>query len=264
MRADSYFSIGEQHIRSGKPCQDYALSKVVGGRAIAIVSDGCSSGGLVDVGARLIAHSASEGYFDLAGEGSIVEWVELDIQQLQYRLGLAVPDFLATLVYATIDPSGAQVMFYGDGAAVIRCTELTLIVLVRYKGNAPYYPAYRVNGGYEEYLSTYKDIPYPVELLTWRSDTGEVVTEGTTLEEAAAGILVTVDRTDLNCITVLTDGVCSFSSTDWVEVCRVLTNFKGTEGEYLKRRMIRGIQDYQKSGIRMLDDIAGASVYVGG
>lgn len=50
------FHIGAQHLSLGKPCQDYAVSGSINDTtAYAIVSDGCSSGGETDIGARIVA-----------------------------------------------------------------------------------------------------------------------------------------------------------------------------------------------------------------
>src|SRR3989344_1052904 len=54
---DDYFHIGQMHLGSGKPCQDYSFSGVINEGAFAIVSDGCSTGRHTDVGARIIALS---------------------------------------------------------------------------------------------------------------------------------------------------------------------------------------------------------------
>lgn len=57
MNSDCYFEIGHSHTI----CQDYALTgKINDVLSYAIISDGCSSSPLVDVGARLLAHSAKE------------------------------------------------------------------------------------------------------------------------------------------------------------------------------------------------------------
>jgi len=56
---DSYFHIGKIHLNNGKPCQDYALSDVFDDAALVIISDGCSTGGHTDVGARMLALSTA-------------------------------------------------------------------------------------------------------------------------------------------------------------------------------------------------------------
>ena len=54
---DDYFHIGQMHLGSGKPCQDYSFSGIIDEGAFAIVSDGCSTGRHTDVGARIIVLS---------------------------------------------------------------------------------------------------------------------------------------------------------------------------------------------------------------
>ena len=48
--ADSFFTIGYPHVNQGIPCQDYAVSGVMGDVAYGIVSDGCSSSPATDIG----------------------------------------------------------------------------------------------------------------------------------------------------------------------------------------------------------------------
>ncbi len=55
LKTDHTFQIGLQHLQTGKPCQDFALSGTIADDLVyAIVSDGCSSGGMTDIGARLM------------------------------------------------------------------------------------------------------------------------------------------------------------------------------------------------------------------
>ena len=57
--ADCSFHIGAQHLRLGLPNQDYALAGNLDDRAYVVVSDGCSSGGRTDIGARLVSLAAA-------------------------------------------------------------------------------------------------------------------------------------------------------------------------------------------------------------
>src|SRR3989344_1416575 len=108
--SDHHFSIGEQHFRQGKPCQDYALSGEFENISFAIVSDGCSGGDNTDLGARLTALAAASAIkAQWTGTGQIFynENTDLQIdnelsvvQRSTYRmLGLTQKDMLATCLY---------------------------------------------------------------------------------------------------------------------------------------------------------------------
>ena len=58
MNTDFYYEIGHSHTI----CEDYAIAgKFASDISFAIVCDGCSASPHVDVGARIIAHSAQKG-----------------------------------------------------------------------------------------------------------------------------------------------------------------------------------------------------------
>jgi hypothetical protein len=244
--SDSYFAIGNTHIRSGKPCQDYAIAKVVPDRAIAIVVDGCSSGGITDFGARLIAHSLLCGHYLIP-----------TLPHYLYKFGLTWNDMLATYIRATIEPWGSEVLFFGDGCAVINYGDHSEFIRINYESNAPYYFVYHLNGKYDDYLSMQEGKRIT---LTIANGTDISVRE-LTPEETSKGILVKLEHEPLS-ITIFSDGVCSFSGMEWIDVCKELTAFKNTSGSYLKRRMSKAIQDFNKSDVKMLDDIAGAGLHI--
>ena len=57
MNEDCYFEIGHSHTI----CEDYALTgKINENLSYAIVCDGCSASDTVDLGARILAHTARE------------------------------------------------------------------------------------------------------------------------------------------------------------------------------------------------------------
>jgi hypothetical protein len=108
---DDYFHIGAAHLGSGLPCQDYALSRSTGDMAYAIVSDGCSTGGRTDSGARVVAHTAEVAIRDdwlrnrRPEPFSIPEMTmhqKVLMQNAKQNLGLLPQDLLATCSYAYV------------------------------------------------------------------------------------------------------------------------------------------------------------------
>ena len=141
---DSYFYIGRGHFEAGKPCQDYALAGTNGRAAYAIVSDGCSTGGKTDVGARILAlstaktlgHTAvraiAEPVTDVLPEISVRQ--RLVVTCSQEILGLSQSDILATCVYCYFTPQGGYIHLEGDGV-IAGCEPAHL-----------HHPVYRIPG----------------------------------------------------------------------------------------------------------------------
>ena len=88
---DEYFHIGRAHLGNGQPCQDYALSGQTEETAWAIISDGCSSGGKTDIGARLITLTTAKALKNIAktidnqDEVSVIE-IEKERQKVLAKL----------------------------------------------------------------------------------------------------------------------------------------------------------------------------------
>ena len=119
---DHIFNIGTQHLRGGKPCEDYAFSGNLGDAAYAIVSDGCSCGDKTDIGARLICLSTAQVIEDVWSQSRDID-VRDQVMKRQTILfasaashfGLTIRDMLATSVYAVLSESGAIAHVCGDG-----------------------------------------------------------------------------------------------------------------------------------------------------
>lgn len=249
---DSYFSIGDYHIRSGKPCQDYAITKIQGDKAIAIVSDGCSTGGLTDVGSRLLAHAKLMAYLESKNLDDV-------ILTLKSQMGLNWNDMLATMGFICIDndsPNQGIITFFGDGYIIIDYVDHKEFIQIKYGSNAPYYYIYRFDNNYTNYLVMQKQINKTIYL-----DNGNLTIEEITPEQASEGINIAI-KDNLKSVTIFSDGIASFTGLNWIDTCKELTQFKNIKGEYLKRRMSRAIQEYKTNDIAMFDDIAGASLYI--
>ena len=127
---DDHFLIGATHLTSGKPCEDYAASGASEDFAFAIVSDGCSSAGLTDTGARLVTHAAARAireHWNVSHDvTSPLSPFEIELQQeialggIRQALGLAPRDMLATCAYACVEKLGGFVNIRGDGVIASR------------------------------------------------------------------------------------------------------------------------------------------------
>ncbi len=278
---DDYFHIGQMHLGSGKPCQDYSFSGVTNEGAFVIVSDGCSTGRHTDVGARIIALSTA----------NVLQWwlknqniplsklAERVMQQYSYAMqksseafNLQLLDMLATCLYGCFTPTGGLVSVQGDGvvAKVYRDGSVILIAY-RWENNTPLYPAYMADD-FKNFIKAHgDDLSFPalkVEYYHQNDCKGECTNSGSiTLDQAIKGITHEIDSTELNelsFLAIFTDGVMQVDGMNWKDVVLQLLAFKNVEGEFAKRRMIRFIKDSRNIGEKKgpLDDISYAVIRV--
>jgi len=271
--ADHSFHIGAQHLRGGMPCQDYALSLTYDNFAYGIVSDGCSSGGKTDVGARLLAISAGNACSDLEirdyplalGRFAMDRAVEA-----QQALGLDNGDMLATLGYVAIDSIQGVAKLHGDGLIAMSLRDGGLrLWRFEWADNTPAYLAYGADlyrrfidyhGGNEWATRAYVD--------EYRIHSDGQVDERRLpiqLRDGIAGFAVHMTKADIeraDYVAVFTDGAAQVDGIEWTEVVRALLDFKSTAGDFAKRRLNRFLKEAADGGRGPLDDIAYAVVHI--
>ncbi len=278
---DHHFHIGSTHLTSGKPCQDYANSVVYNNAALAIISDGCSTGGHTDIGSRVLALSIMAAFRDhwITNRDALSETVpqEISLRQeivsagIRQLLNLQPQDMLATCVYAYISPNGGFVHVQGDGVVIFKyqngCIEVSRF---EWSDNRPFYPAYN-EFGLSNFIQAHGDNLNNLRLSEekWmRKNEEEFIDCGTanfTLSEGIGGIVMDIPEKlliNLEFIAVFSDGITQIDKLDWKSAVQMFTAFKNTKGAFAKRRMIRGIKDTQKIGKGPIDDIACAVVRV--
>lgn len=272
---DDYFHIGQMHLASGKPCQDYSFSGIADGSAFAIVSDGCSTGRHTDVGARIIALStvnALQRWLKVA-KTPINELSKLVTMQHSYALlksaeafNLQLPDMLATCLYACLTSDGGLISVQGDGviAKAHKDGSITLVAY-RWDNNTPLYPAYAADN-YRSFIKAHGDDPncHSLQVEHHYQDVGggiQINLQNISLGEAIKGITQEISRDEidgLSFLAVFTDGVMQVEGMHWKDTVLQLLAFKNVEGEFAKRRMIRFIKDSRNGGEKKgpLDDIS--------
>ena len=112
IHADCAFHIGSQHLRNGLPCQDYAIAGDLPDRAYAVVSDGCSSGGRTDVGARLISLAAAKAF---RSQNIDIGHFVYGIDSASAFFDLNQSDMLATLLSMSVTQDEVFIRVQGDG-----------------------------------------------------------------------------------------------------------------------------------------------------
>jgi hypothetical protein len=276
---DSYFMIGGMHIAGGKPCQDFAFSglNLHDGAAFAIVSDGCSGGRHTDIGARIVslttakALSSQRMLHDENHRALTRKFAAMQhglMSNTRFMLGLETSDMLATCLYAYVTEHQALAHVRGDGIVAYLYRDGTLFLRkFEWPNSMPFYPAYIDDGlrqfvdahGGDELLNVFRE-----EIWVYDPRVGkwEHAERTLSIREGIDGVAISLDPQKLSFLAVMTDGVMQVDGADWKDVARDLLAFKGREGDFAKRRMIRVARDSHASGKGPQDDIAYAVVQV--
>jgi len=271
MHADAHFVVGHAHTAGGKPCQDYALAGDLPGGAFAIVSDGCSSGGRTDVGARIISLAAADA---LRENWNGDEWPPTAVALRQQAvlagagalLGCDASDLLATSLFAIANETERLVQIWGDG--VVAWHSGTSLIMARFDwdNNTPYYPAYSLNGNRDFIAAHGGDINAPrltCETWEWTPGRGPALL-GRDRFKLGAGIRGAFWPLEpfyqMTTLAVFSDGVTQIDGVDWKVAVAELMDFKTRAGDFVKRRLSRVVRDSHARGRGPIDDIAMAAI----
>ena len=279
LTTDHYFSIGEQHLRLGKPCQDYALSGNFEKMAYAIVSDGCSSGAHTDIGARFTALAAALAIKNQWAKTKQIFFGnaagEIDIQQniilhgTYHMLGLRPEDMLATSLWACASQEGVLFHALGDGVMAWKSKNGSIIMeKLEWALNAPLYPIYG-----EDNFQTFIEFHggnanlHALTSEKWKyAPTSGYEPLGKNEFSIAEGIQgiskvfgkAKIDAEEIEFIAIFSDGVAQIENMDWKEVVLELLSFKNTAGSFVKRRTI----SFLKKDGKAIDDLACAVIRI--
>ena len=259
INTDSFFRIGKTH----RVCEDYALHGTSPVPYV-IVSDGCSSSNHVDVGARILAHSAKvilkhafdSNRVDLLkySDTSFYKWLGDEVKwsgrDAVSRIGIPLACLDATLIVAFYFEQTNEIIvcMYGDGCVVFKSKETGLgYVTVDFKGNAPYYLSYWLDDNRNE---SYKNF-VGKDALTLTDYVGGV--ENKTEYDFDHYSMFRFLASEYDFIGIASDGIGTFS-LPIIDVVKEFTAFKNTTGEFVRRRMGKAIQTYNRNGIDHMDD----------
>jgi hypothetical protein len=270
MQADSAFVIGRSHQDSARPCQDYALAGSAGEIVWAIVSDGCSSGGHTDIGARLWSHAAQQvliGSSDLPRSRDTLH-TALQQQAAPLLQPFAAEDAYATLGLACSNGRQARAALFGDGlvAVLMRNGELHSWEL-QYELNAPRYLAYaRVDAHLAGWQAMVRGSD--ISLRIQRHDAAGTMLHDISHRYDAAtypGLWLGWDRIDtLQALLVCTDGAGSVPDQAAQDTLRQLLQIKNGTGQFMQRRLGAMARAWRKGQARPpVDDLAAAALWLG-
>ena len=281
INVDSHFVIGKKHLNQNTPCQDHSLCGMIGEIAYVVISDGCSSGRHTDIGARIItcalSQSIKKNLSDFNGDIMLLpDVIHADIvnqaQLIADTMGLENQDLLATCVYAIITPDGGFIHILGDGSAIIKSRNNELIITTaEWQRNTPYYPAENRKSLFIREHSQPEDGSKSMCVTqSFVSDNGSFSEiKYISIQESVKGYVIYLPENQLKIITdviVCSDGVESFKQdkdiVNSIDIIPSLVSFKNYAGDFMKRRLSRGLLEYSKQGMIHDDDIAMAAIHI--
>lgn len=287
MNADHYFVIGKPHITQGAPCEDYALSGELGPDVCyGVVSDGCGGAWAdTDVGARALSHAYKKIISRRAGRTD--GWVdpsfkdELLAQFIAHQITDCPDDNLATLNSVVASRTHAQVYCFGDGALLLKYKNGQRVFLeAEWWGNAPFYLAYLQNQALiERFLEPFSGgekhpfldkvlQPFCLKKTVFLEENGEYVLQDEScdwfdFDQVENGLVLDFypEADGIEAIAVFTDGVAKIGELPIA--LREFTSFKNFRGGFVKRRVIKALEQFAKAGEYPRDDFAMACIWFG-
>lgn len=261
-----------------KTCQDYSISDF-DPIPYAIISDGCSSSRFTDVGARILAHCAKS---TLLNNSNILQYPELDnnfrdlivanIQNIYKFLDLPSECMDATLILSSIQDDRIKTFFFGDGVRLIINKDGSYeLSEISYKGNAPYYLSYLMSGNegknkaFYDYQMTDEDKNGLTKMVKNKSSLLSLGIANQLKYDTFAFDNLPIK--DMKFYLIMSDGAESFLNINngeripLGEIVEEFSSFKNTNGEFIKRRVRRALDELNKQGIHNTDDISVAGFY---
>ena len=267
MHADAAVLTGTRHGAVAAPCQDYALAASLGPQhAIALVADGCSTGGHTDLGARawVLAALAALQRRDGLVPAAVLQRMVL-ARAGRILQALAFEDAFATLGVLQAHGDEVRAAFWGDGALLARHRDGSLtLVNLQYGDNAPPYLNYRRNRrARAAWQAAHGGQTLRIDIVRC-SPEGVVATE---CHEAPAGPEpwewhAHAGRDALEVVVLATDGVCS-RAEGFAATARQLLAIQASAGEFLRRRLGRQGRAWQAAASSPTDDLAAAGIWLG-
>lgn len=285
INTDSHFVIGQLHVRQNKPCQDHALDYTDNGIVgLAVLSDGCSSGGNTDIGARIMTASALRSiknrYFNPTADTIAASLKGAIMENMTYckdALFATDNDLLATCSYAVMTPIGGIINVTGDGCAVIKYTNGKIAVFsLEWRNNTPYYFIYNAVDCNNSFVNLHKSLDGGFTALATRRFTinasGKVDSDNTIYCSVDAGIdskgfvIRHRELSDVECVAIFSDGVQDFQKgkTERIPVEQVIyemMSFKNYTGDFVKRRVSAALKKFAKDDIHPADDFSMSAIH---
>ena len=256
--ADSVFFQGYSH----RICEDYALTGVVqkghaAGTPYVVLSDGCSSSPNTDVGARIMCYVARKILNDLAGVENIgslgwepIGWrVATEAMNCATMMGADTSCLDATLLMAFPFQKGICVIMYGDGCLYARRKDSQRMEYmdISYANNCPFYPIYFLE---QRRKQQHAKIVGELGLTITGSFTPSMGREDGKGKVCPPHypLIWHFDADAYDLVAISSDGMTSFLKMEdhaplhHLQMGLDLLGFKGTNGDFLKRRLSKRLK----------------------
>lgn len=251
---DHFFTIGKTHAI----CEDYTLLNL-NPLPLLVVCDGCSASNYSDVGARLLAWSA----YTWFQQNTVL--MPPDYQQIGHAIinhannaaeQLSLPNEAldATLMLGFLHEHAIYVYVYGDGVVLARNNHNEIHYHeIEFTHNAPYYLNYWRDSARQAEYAAYK--LEPLILKDSRTQKALKCRYDTPLSFC-------FPITEYQSVMLASDGIkqCYHLQQGYIvpvmQAAEAFLSFKSIEGEFVKRRALRALQDYARDGIVPADDLS--------
>jgi hypothetical protein len=286
MKSDNYFEIGTSH----EICQDYAISGAINDNiSYAIVADGCTMShkdcGQVDLGARILAHSAKDVLKRIWEKETQAKTESLEatskflrersiIMTRMIERQLDLPPLFAdcTLLVAIADNMGnAHSFIYGDGSVFVRLRHgYEEIVDITFLSGAPLYLSYQTDPARKQgYMAEFGECPVIIDRYVLRDE--ELYKKNAFQIDAKDPLIYDKAISSwegVELISVTSDGANSYlkheegeyNPVPYLSIMNEFNAFKNKKGVFVQRRMKAMGKSHKKEGIIHYDDISIAAI----
>ncbi|OQW94800.1 MAG: hypothetical protein BWK79_04745 [Beggiatoa sp. IS2] len=250
---DHFFTIGKTHL----VCEDYATQ---GDKPMPfiVLCDGCSSSKDSDIGARILAlatkhivENAAEWPMDYAPFGQKLILTALDIVE---KMHLTTNVLDATVMLAFVQQEAIQVYVYGDGCLFFKDLEGNVgTIEIIFTHNAPFYLSYWPDKARQEEYADYE--PKPLLL----KDSVNGLSEPLPFQKP---LVFSLPLAKFPVVAIASDGAAHFidatqtAKVPLFNIANSLLDFKNVEGEFVKRRSKRALEQYAQRNIFPADDLS--------
>ena len=288
LKIDTFLKIGHSH----EICQDYILSGTDPFPYI-ILADGCSGAENSDIGARILCHSAlrflkrHQSRMNILTESYIGTSIISDAAKTKAKFYTKMDCLDATLIIAVKISGMYKIYMFGDGVIYWVTPEKYIDYRqVSYKPNAPGYLRYHLDG-FQKYKDNHviqfiksfnHDQMEPDALKPYYFEIHEGDVKHLTVASDGIESFIYNDQVSFKTLynelrhVVLNDSpkgsitempkiiedrfTPEKKELDYLEVADAMTNFKNTNGVFLKRRVKKVMKNYLKEGYVNDDDLS--------
>jgi hypothetical protein len=244
-------------------CEDYIYAIAETSLVRLAVSDGCSSSFHTDIGARILTWSAIKKPPMVKTEYG--EFRYDTIREAYKHSCYLFPNSAldATLIFAQqLSDNAIKIFLYGDGNIILVKENNDYIWVNVNSHNLPYYPSYSLEESRnEEYLKYAKENNATTDVTISTRDTEGKIYQMDSDAYNGEYFVSPID-TNIKYVILCSDGIESFVDINTgkgiptKEIIEQLIDFRNDNGEFVKRRVKRLIDDYAKKKIYNIDDLS--------